>query len=216
MTIETFSHNTVSSEQFVQNFLATYSRTDLKCKQTKYKKNPGRKRHFRKDRMMKSPAKINHYISLEAINTLVQSSQLLFCFPAGWCSFPRVSCAACCAGSCKVVKEQSAVILLRCCSSVIVPPPSLFYPKKGTSTHVLHSQHELKYAVLIALSLVTTAADQTNVDRRTTVCLRCDLTASTLIYNPACFFFCLLPTCQSNSSPLCRFNSTYTSTVSPV
>ena len=146
---------------------------------------------------MKSPAKINHYISLGAINTLVQCSQLLFCFPAGWCSFPRVSCAACCAGSCKVVKEQSAVmcwisslILLRCCSSIIVPPPPHYsIQKKGTSTHVLHSQHELKYAVLIALSLATTAADQTNVDRRTTVCLRCDLTASTFIYNSACFVF---------------------------
>lgn len=40
--------------------------------------------------------------------------------------------------------------------------PIIIYNK---SKNVLHSQHELKYAALTALSLETMGADKTNVDR---------------------------------------------------
>lgn len=88
--------------------------------------------------------------------------------------------------------------------------------KKRKSTHVLHSQHELKYAVLIALSLVTTAADQTNVDRRNYSVSIVQFNSQHFDLQPCwlIFFFVFLPP-VNRTTLLCRVNNTYTSTVWP-
>lgn len=98
-------------------------------------------------------------------------------------------------------------------SSTAAPPShlpslSLFYTKKRKSTHVLHSRHELKYAVLIALSLVTMAADQTHADRNNyTVSIvqfnnqHFDLQPCLLIFS--FFSFAVLPLVNRKTPSLC-------------
>lgn len=109
-------------------------------------------------------------------------------------------------------------------SSTAAPPShlpslSLFYTKKRKSTHVLHSRHELKYAVLIALSLVTMAADQTHADRNNyTVSIvqfnnqHFDLQPCLLIFS----FFLLRSSHLSIEKLPHSVGGTYTSTISPV
>lgn len=92
---------------------------------------------------------------------------------------------------------------------------SLIYTKKRKSTRVLRSQQELKYAVLIALSLVTSAADQTNVDRSNYSVSVVQLNSQRFDLQPCWLIFFVSLLLVNRTTLLCRVNNVYSSTVSP-